>query len=204
MKIFTEEEIRNEFKLPRHQLPLVIDCIRYVVSRTTKLSGKDGRTISHGSVVEELAEKLHEVWMSADCCPSSVVRIKSKFENVWKEYRRVIKDGSTKRKHRANPKDTEVPLPSRKSSRLSKRNIEESIPVPVLSSTEPVVPQSTKIMKSVVNTRSDDCERKEFREKWENEVGNHIFDIKSDVVIQERVKKGYCFDFEFYEDQKDE
>ena len=65
----------------------------------------------------------------------SVVRIKNKFEKVWEEYRRVIK--KTKRKHRARPKDSEVPLPTKKSSR---HNNEESIPV--ISSPDPVVPQS--------------------------------------------------------------
>ena len=52
------------------------------------------------------------------------------------------------------------------------------------------------------NTRSAKEATKEFRKKWESEVGEEIFDIVCEEVIKERVKDGYCFDYEFYNDQK--
>ena len=41
-----------------------------------------------------------------------------------------------------------------------------------------------------------------LRKCWDESLGHCLFDAKSLHRIQQCVKKGYCFDQSFYEDQK--
>ena len=54
----------------------------------------------------------------------------------------------------------------------------------------------------IVATRSGTSDEDEVRKKWDSEVGDKLFDIKCDKMIKSHVNAGYCFDFDFYEDQK--
>ena len=54
----------------------------------------------------------------------------------------------------------------------------------------------------IVATRSGTSDVDEVRKKWDSEVGDKLFDIKCDKMIKSQVNAGYCFDFDFYEDQK--
>ena len=54
----------------------------------------------------------------------------------------------------------------------------------------------------IVATRSGTSDVDEVRKKWDSEVGDKLFDIKCDKMIKSQVNGGYCFDFDFYEDQK--
>ena len=203
MKIFTDEELEVPFDIPKVELPRIIDCLRYILSRTRR--GVKNQQ-EHDSVVADLAKILHSIWMKADCCPASIRSIKRKIdEHLWPEYRRVAKQGLSDRKHKA--KDKISTEPTRKSSRnqaqtdvADREGRESSESIKVKETVKSVTQKETPVEKK--NTRFANEATKEFRKKWESEVGEEMFDIVSEEVIKERVKDGYCFDFEFYNDQK--
>ena len=102
MKLFSEEEVKRVHVLPKNELPLVIDCLKYVVTRTSPSANEK---VPHHTAVSELAQLLHDLWMAADCCPMNVRMIIYYFENhVWEPYRQLIKEGLPGRTHRAKPK----------------------------------------------------------------------------------------------------
>ena len=199
MKLFSEDEIETEYILPKDELPMVIDCLKFVISRTHRSSGAIKKT--HNSVVSELVSLLHSMWMAADCCPMSERSIIDHFEkNVWAPYRKLSKSGQPGRKHRAKPKS--IPEATRKSSRTSTVDLTPETHDAHVTNTDSIEAQPAAKKQKRVATRTDDIERKEFRKKWEEEVGNHMYDINCKKVVKARVEAGYCFDYEFYEDQK--
>ena len=94
MKLFSEDEIETEYILPKDELPMVIDCLKFVISRTHRSSGVIRKT--HNSVVSELVSLLHSMWMAADCCPMSERRIIDHFEkDVWAGTGNIIEKWTT-------------------------------------------------------------------------------------------------------------
>ena len=195
MKLFTDEELEIPFDIKKDELPRNIDCLKFILSRRTLQD--------HEGVVADLAKKLHTIWMKADCCPMSIRSIKRKIDDhLWHDYRRIQKQGSSDRKHKA--KEKILPEPTRKSSRNQAQVVVADREGRKSSENEQTVKSVTEKEKLVAKrkTRSTSEATNEFRNKWENEVGNELFDIVCEEVIKERVKDGYCFDYEFYHDQR--
>ena len=191
MKIFTEDEIAVEFNLQKNELSLICDILKYIVTRRLQYS--------HADVINELAKLVHEIWTKADCCPSSTRSIKRRIEGVWDNYNKVLKEGPPGRRHRAKPKLPKVP--SRRSSRHATEESSDTISIDFpVDKTDEIPPE--KKVKLSANTRSKEDDQKGFRDNWDTKVGNQLFDVKSDETVKSQVQAGYCFDLEFYEDQK--
>ena len=121
-------------------------------------------------------------------------------DGAFDDYNKILKQGTPGRKHRAQPKASQAP------TRRSSRNVAAAgeshgtINVHHAPLVDAVLPEmKVKIAKS---TRSQESATKDFRKTWDDEVGNKLFDVKSDQIIKSQVKAGYCFDLDFYEDQK--
>ena len=159
MKLFSDEEIKNEYYFPNNELPLISDCLKYAVNRK-------GRQ-NHVAVVGELAELIHEIWMNTDCCPLGIRCMKRKFnEHVWVDYCKLTKQGSPGRKHRAKPKVSKEP--TRRSSRNENaadggKDLTVMVHDPVVDEVPP-----EKKLKLATSTRSKDSERNDFRNNWDN------------------------------------
>jgi len=89
--------------------------------------------------------------------------------------------------------------PVRKSSRVNTPTTPidvQNTPVMVQSETATSTPTATHV------TRQKKEQSMSLRKIWDEKIGFQLFDIKSIHNIQHCVKKGYCFDLAFYEDQK--
>ena len=54
MKLFTDDEVKNEYNFSKNELPLISDILKYVVSR------RDNK--NHPAIVRALAHLVHGIW----------------------------------------------------------------------------------------------------------------------------------------------
>jgi hypothetical protein len=114
-------------------------------------------------------------------------RIIDPFEkNVWAPYRKLMKSGQPERMHLAKPKS--IPEATRKSPRTSTVELIPKTHDTDVTNTDSIEAQRAAKKQKWVAKITDDIERKVFRKKWEEEVGNHMYDINCEKVFKARVE----------------
>ena len=200
MSVFTNDELSRHYKLPATLLPSNNDVLRFVLSRT-----KTG-SLNHEAVVRELAKEVQKIWNDADCCPFAWSHIMNIFEkDVWQVYKHLQREkhlpGSnptTKRSHKKDPSKPSkyASQPRRKSSRI------ECEGDPQQHTSDPKLEENQNVVEhGKIDTRKSS--EISLKSLWEEE-GNKLFDVKSEKKVVQYIKKGLCFDSDFYEDQKQE
>ena len=207
--IYNADELKTPFQLPITLLPSKDDVLRYVLSRTKT-------TQKHDSVVRDMALAVSKIWNDADCCPRHWKHITAAFEkDVWSIYGYLRREGhlpgdpspALKRSHK---KDSTKPnkyaaQPRRKSSRIdsgsttsnNSSDSEDLIPESMSKNNPPKKKKET----STISTRKS--AELSLKSMWDLE-GKKLFDILSEERVVANIKKGLCFDKDFYEDQKQE
>ena len=181
------------------EYPTWNSVVRFYVSRTKRQGG-------HGyakDALQQLGDFVYDVWSAGDGCPKSSQAISLQFEReVLPVYRSCRKGDSSGRSHKKKaPADDTPVLPTRKSRRLSAAD-DGSIQEPCMVDVAPQQEETRGKVRKELRSNTNVAENQRF-DQWMKDYGDKLFDVFSHEVMVETIKKGKCFDLEFYEDQKD-
>ena len=208
----------DEFFFRVDQLPTNEDVFEFVNSRTRY--GKMSRSLA----LNEMASAVHSIWLSADACPlthnpiiergKKLLRDRQDFLTRFKKnaqpkpsYPKTQQSESTKkRRFPSTGRDTS----KRRSTSIYKRTAstqsdDSSIEYEVKEVMENLleqIPEDHKMEKKEPLrkiTLRNDCNAEQ---KWQKEVGVHLFDVFSDLEKKKAEEKGMAFDEEFLCDQR--
>ena len=88
--IFTRMESSSYFEFNPLKLPKICHVFEYVTSRTSIALGKS-RKYTHEKAVAEMAQKVHDIWLSADCPPKSIKTIKKLYAKLVLQRKKIKK-----------------------------------------------------------------------------------------------------------------